>query len=89
MTYNRGWLLIALRKIAGGPIEDDLRHKSIRLLQGFKGDLGRGVSYDASYLLAKSASTGNISTTSRSRASAGRSMSSRTPRRASPFAARC
>ena len=50
-TYYRGWLLIALRNVEGGrPIQDDLRHKSIRLLGGFKGDLGRGVSYDASYL---------------------------------------
>ena len=28
-------------------------HKSIRLLGGFKGDLGRGVSYDASYLFGR------------------------------------
>ena len=43
-TYYRAWLLIALRNIEGGPIQDDLEHKSIRLLGGFKGDLGRGVS---------------------------------------------
>ena len=49
-TYFRGGLLIALRNIDSGPIQDDLRHKSLRLLGGFKGDLGRGVSYDASYL---------------------------------------
>ena len=48
--YLRGWLLIALRNIESGPIEDDLRHKSIRVLQGVKGDLGRGITYDASYL---------------------------------------
>lgn len=49
-TYSRAWLLISLRNIEGGSIQDDLRHRSIRLLGGFKGDLGRGVSYDASYL---------------------------------------
>jgi outer membrane receptor protein involved in Fe transport len=53
-TYYRGWLLIALRNVEGGrPIQDDLRHKSIRLLGGFKGELGRGVSYDASYLFGR------------------------------------
>ena len=52
-TYSRAWLLIARRNIEGGPIQDDLKHKSIRLLGGFKGDLGRGVSYDASYLFGR------------------------------------
>jgi outer membrane receptor protein involved in Fe transport len=52
-TYSRGWLLIALRNIQGSPIQDDLKHKSIRLLGGFKGDLGRGVAYDASYLFGR------------------------------------
>ena len=49
-TYSRAWLLIALRNIEGGSIEDDLEHQAIRLLAGFKGDLGRGVTYNASYL---------------------------------------
>ena len=49
-TYHRGWLLIALRNIQGSPVQDDLKHKSIRFLGGLKGDLGRGVTYDASYL---------------------------------------
>lgn len=49
-TYRRALLLIGLRNIDGGSIEDDLEHKSVRLLGGFKGELGRGVSYDASYL---------------------------------------
>ena len=52
-TYSRAWLLIALRNIEGGSIEDVLEHKSIRLLQGFKGDLGRGLTYDASYLFGR------------------------------------
>ncbi len=49
-TYTRAWLLIALRNIEGGSIEDDLEHESLRLLAGFKGDLGRGVTYETSYL---------------------------------------
>jgi outer membrane receptor protein involved in Fe transport len=52
-AYSRAWLLIALRNIEGGSIEDILEHKSIRLLGGFKGELGRGVSYDASYLFGR------------------------------------
>lgn len=52
-TYSRAWLLIARRNIEGGSIQDDLEHKSIRLVGGFKGDLGRGVSYDASYLFGR------------------------------------
>ena len=51
--YSRAWLLIARRNIEGGSIEDDLEHKSIRLLGGLRGDLGRGVGYDASYLLGR------------------------------------
>ena len=52
-TYSRAWLLIGLRNIEGGSIEDVLEHRSIRLLGGFKGELGRGVSYDASYLFGR------------------------------------
>jgi outer membrane receptor protein involved in Fe transport len=52
-TYSRAWLLISRRNIEGGSIQDDLEHKSIRFLGGFKGDLGRGVSYDASYLFGR------------------------------------
>lgn len=49
-AYRRAWLLIARRNIEAGPIQDDLRHRSIRLVGGVKGELARGVSYDASYL---------------------------------------
>ena len=52
-TYSRAWLLISRRNIEGGSIQDDLEHKSIRLLGGFKGDLGRSVTYDASYLFGR------------------------------------
>jgi outer membrane receptor protein involved in Fe transport len=49
-TYSRAWLVISRRNLEGGPIQDHLEHKSLRLLGGFKGELGRGVTYDASYL---------------------------------------
>lgn len=49
-TYSRAWLIVSRRDNEGGPIQDDLEHKSIRLLGGFRGDLGRGITYDASYL---------------------------------------
>ncbi len=49
-AYNRGFLIIGRRNVEGGPRQEDLRHKTIRLLGGFKGDLGRGITYDASYL---------------------------------------
>jgi iron complex outermembrane receptor protein len=50
ITYSRGWLLVSRRSIESGGVQDDLRHRSIRLVGGLKGDLGRGVTYDASYL---------------------------------------
>jgi outer membrane receptor protein involved in Fe transport len=52
-AYSRGWLLIGLRNIDGPSIEDVLEHKSIRLLGSLKGEIGRGVSYDASYLFGR------------------------------------
>ena len=52
-AYKRAWLVIALRNVEGASIEDDLKHSSIRFLGGFKGDLGRGVSYDSSYLFGR------------------------------------
>ena len=52
-TYSRAWLLISRRNIEGGSIQDHLEHKSARLLGGFKGELGSGVTYDASYLFGR------------------------------------
>jgi hypothetical protein len=52
-TYTEAWLAIGRRNVEGGPRQDDLQHRSLRLLGGFQGDLGRGVSYDASYLYGK------------------------------------
>src|SRR4029079_4394711 len=47
-TYARGFLFLARRNVEGGPRRNDRRHTNSRLVGGFKGELGRGVSYDAS-----------------------------------------
>jgi iron complex outermembrane recepter protein len=52
-TYFRGALAIGRRNVEGGPRQDDLQRGSLRLLGGVKGELGRGISYDASYLYGK------------------------------------
>lgn len=52
-VYYRAFLEVARRNIEGGPRQEDLRHKNWRLVGGVKGDLGRGVSYDASYILGR------------------------------------
>ena len=49
-TYHRAFLFIARRNVEGGPRQIDLRHKNRRLVAGVKGDLGKSVSYDASYV---------------------------------------
>lgn len=49
-TYFRANAVIARRAVETGGRQEDLRHKTTRILGGIKGDVGRGVSYDASYL---------------------------------------
>lgn len=49
-TYYKGVLIAARRNVEGGPRQEQIGHKNLRIIGGFKGDLGRGVSYDASYL---------------------------------------
>ena len=49
-TYFRGQLLVLRRAADLGGRQDDLRHKDFRITGGTKGDLVRGVTYDASYL---------------------------------------
>lgn len=60
-TFFRGVLRIGRRNVEGGPRQSDLRHKSLRILGGMKGELARGLSYDASYLFGR-VKTKNIST---------------------------
>ncbi len=52
-TYFKGVLLVGRRNIEGGPRRADIRHKDLRAVLGVKGDLVRGLSYDASYLFGK------------------------------------
>lgn len=52
-NYFQGNLFIFRRNTEGGPRRDDLRHKNFRLLGGMKGQLGRGITYDASYLVGR------------------------------------
>jgi iron complex outermembrane receptor protein len=51
--YYRGFLLVGRRNVEGGPRRDDRWHKDLRLLGGIGGKLGRGVTYDASYMAAR------------------------------------
>ena len=52
-TYHRGWLFIGRRNVEGGPRRNDLRHKNLRLVGGLKGDLGRGLTYEASFIFGR------------------------------------
>lgn len=49
-TYLKGNLVIIRRAVESGGRQSDIRHETFRLLGGLKGEIGRGVSYDASYL---------------------------------------
>jgi iron complex outermembrane receptor protein len=49
-TYFQGVLVIGRRNVEGGPRQDDRRHQDMRVVGGVGGDLGRGVTYDASYM---------------------------------------
>jgi outer membrane receptor protein involved in Fe transport len=48
--YNRAFLFVGRRNVEGGPRQEDLRHKNWRLIGGVKGSLGKGVTYDVSYI---------------------------------------
>lgn len=48
-TFFEGVLLVGRRNVEGGPRQDDRRHRDLRVVGGVGGDLGRGVTYDASY----------------------------------------
>lgn len=49
-TYQRGNLFIGRRNVEGGPRRNDLKHVNLRVLAGVKGDLARGLNYEASYV---------------------------------------
>lgn len=48
-AYNRGFVQIYRRNVEGGPRQDDLQHTSFRGVIGSRGDLGKGINYDAFY----------------------------------------
>lgn len=48
-TYFRGRLIVLRRGSDTGPRQDDHRHKTVRTLGGVKGELGRGITYDAGF----------------------------------------
>lgn len=56
-TYLKGNLAVLRRAVESGGRQEDLRHKNLRILAGFKGDIGRGVSYDASYIFGRAKMT--------------------------------
>jgi outer membrane receptor protein involved in Fe transport len=56
-TYYRARLSIRRRALESGGRQEDLRHKDLRLVGGFKGDLSRGISYDASYVYGRAKKT--------------------------------
>ena len=47
LTYNRAALQVFRRNVEGGPRVDDLQHTSYRIVTGAKGDVAKGISYDA------------------------------------------
>jgi outer membrane receptor protein involved in Fe transport len=49
-SYFQAFLFPERRLVEGGARTQDIRHKNLRLVGGLKGDLARGVSYDASYV---------------------------------------
>ena len=51
--YFKGVLQVGRRNVEGGPRQDDRRHQDLRAVGGVGGDLGRGVTYDASYMASR------------------------------------
>jgi outer membrane receptor protein involved in Fe transport len=48
-TFNRAIVYPGRRNVEGGGRNDDLEHQAFRIVGGVRGDLARGLSYDASY----------------------------------------
>lgn len=48
-AYNKGYLQPLRRNVEGGPRSDDLEHTEYRAVLGSKGDIAKGLSYDAYY----------------------------------------
>ena len=52
-TYFRGVLFAGRRNVEGGPRIQELRHKNLRLLGGFRGELSRSITYEATALFGR------------------------------------
>ena len=53
-TYFRGNLQILRRAVESGGRQEDIHHKDLRIVGGLKGDISRGITYDASYVFQRS-----------------------------------
>ena len=51
--YYKAFLNIQRRNVEGGPRQQDLVHKSLRLAGGLKGEIAKGVTYEASLIQMK------------------------------------
>jgi iron complex outermembrane receptor protein len=49
LPYTKGFLQVLKRNTEGGPRQDDRQHTSYRFVVGAKGDIAKGISYDAYY----------------------------------------
>jgi outer membrane receptor protein involved in Fe transport len=47
--YTKGIAYIGRRNVEGGGRDDDIRHTDYRIVAGMRGDVARGISYDAYY----------------------------------------
>jgi outer membrane receptor protein involved in Fe transport len=52
-TYTQASVTIGRRNVEGGGRDDDLEHTDWRIVGGMRGDVARGVTYDASYMYQK------------------------------------
>jgi outer membrane receptor protein involved in Fe transport len=48
-TFQKGIAYIGRRNVEGGGRDDDIRHTDYRIVAGMRGDITRGISYDAYY----------------------------------------
>jgi iron complex outermembrane recepter protein len=49
LPYTKGFAQILRRNVEGGGRRDDLQHTSYRIVLGSKGEIGKGIDYDAYY----------------------------------------
>jgi iron complex outermembrane recepter protein len=54
-SYYKAFLNIQRRNVEGGPRQQDRQHRSFRVAGGIKGEVAKGVTYDASYIQMKAA----------------------------------